>query len=137
MNTTQMIDDTVEFFEGLPAFSFVFFAPGVANAIGPNLMSGVELAVCTFNGRPYDGPFPESEFRSQMAEAERRRTEIVESVKKCLRRLRKLGVRFIMSWQAVGEDEPHLDHSRDYEVADIRRELVGPLHNELLCQVVI
>lgn len=135
MQKTQMIDNAVEFFEGLPAFSFVFLAPDMTNAVGPNLISAIELTICTLNGRDYEGPYPESEFESQKAEAEKRRVELVEAVESRLRHLRKSGVRFIMCWQAFGEREPHMYHSRDYAVVGVQEDLRHLLQEEMFCHI--
>lgn len=134
--TEEAMEDAVEFFQTMPALSFVFVGDRGPHAVGPNLISAIELAVCTFNDFEYAGPYPESEFKAKKLDASKRREEIIAAVKEEVRRLRKVGASFIICWQAFGESDPHVDHSDDYADVDVLEYVAGFLQDEVRWRIV-
>lgn len=115
--------------EKMPALTFALQANG-GRWIGPNLISPIELAQCAFQGLDYNGPYPEHDFQRARTEASERRNEIITTVEKQVRRLRKSGVAFVLLWQAYGEGDHHLDYSADFADADVRKEIADLLVEE-------
>jgi hypothetical protein len=130
IDTDKAIRETITVFEDSPAVTFAFLGEDGSRWIGPNLISPIGLAQCAFQCADYDGPYPESEFQRIKAVASKRRTEIVTTVKKQLRRLQKLGVGFLVLWQAYGESDPHIDYSTHFADADASKEIGDLLAEE-------
>ncbi|MGO8750564.1 MAG: hypothetical protein ACLQNE_31840 [Thermoguttaceae bacterium] len=128
---TDAVDAFVAFLAGLPAFSFVFVTEDGTNRTGPNVISAIDLAECTFNGMNYGGPYPESQFECDKAEASKRGDETILAVEKQVRRLRKSGASFVLCWHAFGESVPYLDYSDDRDIHDVEKKMVCLLQAEV------
>lgn len=127
----EAMEEVVEHFASLPAFSFVFVGHEGPYSVGPNLISAIDLVCCMSNGMDYAGPHPECEFVAARTEASKRRDEIVAVVRQRLSRLRRLGADFVVCWQAYGEAQPNLEHSNNYGSDDVPNHLVDYMQHEL------
>lgn len=127
----KAIEEALLFFENAPVFSFILVVHKSKCALGPNLISAIELADCTLYGGDYTGPFPESTFKEKQAEALRRCEEVVATVEQRLQQLRESGARFTVCWRAFGERTSHLDHTLDYTEAKAWDALADFLQHEV------
>ena len=129
----QSIEDIGEFFDGLPAFSFVFLSSEGTNGKGPTLISAVELVGCRSVDGSYDGPYPESMFQDDLRDAEKHCPELIQAVEARVEELRRRSDEsFILLGHAQGMKKPRLDYSKNYSGWDqLREELVQYLQQEI------
>jgi hypothetical protein len=132
----RLLEDAIEYFHELPGFSFALTGGGISG-IGPTLASAVELVCLAYSGDEYDGPIPESMFRTARAEAVGRHDDIVAAVTARVQQLHDAGASFVVCWHAVGELMPRVDFSADYEGDEGRSELAEVLWGEIGEQIML
>lgn len=135
MATYECEDELVEFFERLPALSYLFLGSDRTLLMGPTLISAVDLVICAYTGSRYRGPYPEADFKEDIVGISRHCDEVVTAVEKRIMKLRQSGGYFILCWQAFGEEEPHLDYWEGCSDREARNELVECLKAELECAI--
>jgi hypothetical protein len=133
----DLVEDTVEWFRELPAFTFAFTGDNMCG-FGPSLASAVEMVWHVYNGLGdlYHGPLPESQYADARTEAVGMHAEITAAVAARVQQFRDAGVSFVMCWHAVG-DEPNLVYSDDLAEDEGCAALVDALQHELGSQILM
>ena len=128
-NSHYVGDVLYDFLLGTPAFTF-FVSIGGEIHYQSELGSVVDLLRCYVSREPYNGPYSESAFDLHAALA-RRRSIVAEAEGRILE-FKRRAEKFVVLWQACGEQQVHLDYSADYPSrVDALKDIVSYLENSL------
>ena len=130
------VSDLENFLNHIPDFTFILYArgdgPNAADAVGPNLISAIELYYSAVGGGSFHGPFPRPDAENNSREAERRRRETGKAVVAWVEELhQRKDISFILAWNVFGDEEAHLDYSDGHSLNDVSDKLLALLQDEL------